>query len=52
MHLVLRVNAKKNSLFVFDETVKKEREREREREIGEIQLTLYTIENRKFSPKI
>ena len=24
MHLVLRVNAKKNSLFVFDETVKKE----------------------------
>ena len=34
MHLVLRVNAKKNSLFVFDETVKKrEREKEREREI-------------------
>ena len=48
---------RKISLFVFDETVKKEgRERERdrdgERDEGEIQLKLYTIENRKFSPKI
>ena len=45
---------RKISLFVFDETVKKEREmdREKERDEGEIQLKLYTIENRKFSPKI
>ena len=47
MHLVLRVNAKKNSLFVFDETVKK-REREGEREIyiyrGD---TIDVIHNRK-----
>ena len=42
---------RKISLFVFDETGKKEgreRDRDGERDEGEIQLKLYTIENRKF----
>ena len=52
MHLVLRANAKKNFIICVWWDGKEERDRDGERDEGEIQLKLYTIENRKFSPKI
>ena len=53
MHLVLRANAKKNFIIcVWWDGKERERDRDGERDEGEIQLKLYTIENRKFSPKI
>ena len=55
MHLVLRANAKKNFIICVWWDGKErgdERDRDGERDEVEIQLKLYTIENRKFSPKI